>query len=161
MTRQLVLGIDPGLSGAACVLDGDRVLLLEDLPVVQFSAGRIKNRLDAAGLARMLSPFAGDVFMAIVEKVGARPGEAASGAFSFGFSSGCIAGVLAAMNIPTTTVQPAVWKKAMGLGSSKDLSRARALELFPAMADKLARKKDHDRAEALLMAEWGRRHRTW
>ena len=161
MSRQLILGCDPGLHGAACILDGDRVLLLEDLPVVKFSDARIKHRIDGAGLARMLEPFAGEVFMAIVEKVAARPGEAPSGAFSFGYSSGVIAGVLGALQIPITTVQPAVWKKAMGLGSSKDLSRSRALELFPAMADKLARKKDHDRAEALLMAEWGRRHRTW
>lgn len=159
--RTLVLGIDPGLHGAVALLDGDRVLLLEDLPTVQFSEGRIKNRLDAAGLARMLAPFAGEVFMAIVEKVGARPGEAASGAFSFGYSSGCIAGVLAALNIPTTTVQPAVWKKALCLGSDKDLSRSRALELFPSQAGKLARKKDHDRAESLLLAEWGRRTKTW
>lgn len=161
MSRQLIAAVDPGLSGACCVLDGDRVLLLEDLPVVKFSDARIKHRIDGAGLARMLEPFAGEVFMAIVEKVAARPGEAPSSSFSFGFSSGAISGVLGALQIPITTVQPAVWKKAMGLGSSKDLSRSRALELFPAMADKLALKKHHDRAEALLMAEWGRRHRTW
>ena len=161
MSKQLIVGIDPGLSGALAILDHDDVLLLEDLPTVQFSDARIKHRLDGVGLTAMLKPYAVDVLLAIVEKVAARPGEAPSGAFSFGYSSGVIAGVLGALQIPITTVQPAVWKKAMGLGSSKDLSRARALELFPAMADKLARKKDHDRAEALLMAEWGRRHRTW
>ena len=161
MMKQLIVGIDPGLSGALAILDHDDVLLLEDLPTVQFSDARIKHRLDGVGLTAMLKPYAVDVLLAIVEKVAARPGEAPSGAFSFGYSSGDIAGVLGALQIPITTVQPAVWKKAMGLGSSKDLSRARALELFPAMADKLARKKDHDRAEALLMAEWGRRHRTW
>lgn len=161
MSKQLIVGIDPGLSGALAILDHDDVLLLEDLPTVQFSDARIKHRLDGVGLTAMLKPYAVDVLLAIVEKVAARPGEAPSGAFSFGYSSGVIAGVLGALQIPITTVQPAVWKKAMGLGSSKDLSRARALELFPAMADKLRRKKDHDRAEALLMAEWGRRHRTW
>lgn len=161
MTRQLVVGIDPGLSGALAVLDGDTVLALEDLPTVVFSDARVKRRIDGAGLARLLKPFADEVFMAIVEKVAARPGEAPSGAFSFGYSSGVIAGVLGALNIPTTTVQPAVWKKALCLGSDKDLSRSRALELFPSQAGKLARKKDHDRAEALLLAEWGRRHRTW
>ena len=161
MSKKLIVGIDPGLSGALAILDHDDVLLLEDLPNVQFSDARIKHRLDGVGLTAMLKPYAVDVLLAIVEKVAARPGEAPSGAFSFGYSSGVIAGVLGALQIPITTVQPAVWKKAMGLGSSKDLSRARALELFPAMADKLTLKKHHDRAEALLMAEWGRRHRTW
>lgn len=108
----------------------------------------------------MLKPYAVDVLLAIDEKVAARSGEAPSGAFSFGYTSVVISGVLGELQIPITTVQPAIWKKAMGLGSSKDLSRARTLELFPATADKLARKKDYDRGEALLMAEWGRRHRT-
>lgn len=161
MSKKLIVGIDPGLSGALAILDHDDVLLLEDLPTVQFSDARIKHRIDGAGLARMLEPFAGEVFMAIVEKVGARPGEAASGAFSFGFTSGCIAGVLAALNIPTTLVTPATWKKSLGLGSDKDLSRSRALELFPSQAGKLSRKRDHDRAESLLLAEWGRRTKTW
>ncbi len=95
--------------------------------------------------------------MAIIEKVSARPGEAPSGAFSFGFSSGCISGVLGALRVPVTTVSPVTWKKSMGLGADKDLSRSRALELFPSVANRLSRKLDHDRAEALLMAEWGRR----
>jgi crossover junction endodeoxyribonuclease RuvC len=161
-TRSLIVGIDPGLSGALAVIEGGVVVLLADLPVVRFSDARIKNRIDAASLARLLEPYAGAVHAAVVEKVGARPGEAASGAFSFGYTSGCIAGVLGALNMPTTPVMPAVWKKALGLTSaSKDASRGRALELFPSLADQLARKKDHDRAEAVLLAEYGRRHLTW
>lgn len=157
MSRNLIAGLDPGLSGAVAVIEGDEVILLQDLPTVQFSNARIKRRLDGAGLARMLEPFAGDISMAIVEKVAARPGEAPSGAFSFGYSSGCIAGVLGALQVPITTVQPATWKKAMGLGPDKDLSRARAIELFPAVAGMLAMKKSHDRAEALLLAAWGQK----
>lgn len=155
MSRDLILGIDPGLSGALAVIEGDEVILLEDLPTVQFSNARIKHRIDGAGLAQLLNPFAGAIGMAIVEKVAARPGEAPSGAFSFGYSSGVIAGVLGALQIPVTTVQPAVWKKAMGLGADKDLSRSRAIEMFPKVAGMLARKRDHDRAEALLLAAWG------
>lgn len=157
MSRALIVGVDPGLGGALAVIEGDEVILLQDLPTVQFSNARIKRRLDGAGMAQMLEPFAGDISMAIVEKVAARPGEAPSGAFSFGYSSGCIAGVLGALQVPITTVQPATWKKAMGLGPDKDLSRSRALELFPKMAPMLARKKDHDRAEALLLAAWGQK----
>jgi len=157
MSRSLTLGIDPGLHGAVAIIEGREVRLLDDLPTVQFSTARIKHRIDAASLAELLAPFADAVRMAVIEKVAARPGEAPSGAFSFGYTSGAIAGVLGALRVPVTTVAPAVWKRAMRLGADKDLSRARALELFPAVADRLARKKDHDRAEALLLAAWGGR----
>jgi hypothetical protein len=139
------------------IIEEGELLMLEDLPTVKFSTARIKHRIDGAGLAELLEPFAGSIRMAIVEKVAARPGEAPSGAFSFGFSAGAISGVLGALRVPVTTVAPATWKKAMGLGPDKDLSRARAIELFPAAASKLALKKQHDRAEALLLAEYGRR----
>lgn len=160
MLSRPVLGIDPGLHGAVAIIEGGDILLLDDLPTVQFSNARIKHRVDGASLAALIEPFAGEIQMAVIEKVAARPGEAASGAFSFGYTSGCIAGVLGALRVPVTTVQPASWKKAMGLGASKDLSRSRALELFPQAAGKLARKKDHDRAEALLLAEWCRRQES-
>lgn len=156
--RRLVLGVDPGLSGAVAVLDGDSVLYLEDLPTVQFSNARIKNRVDGASLAAMLAPYADRIRLAVVERVGARPGEAASGAFCFGYTSGVIHGVLGALRIPVELPMPVTWKKAMGLGKDKDLSRSRAIELYPSMAPLLTRKKDHDRAEAILLATYGKRH---
>lgn len=150
----MIIGIDPGLSGAIAVLSGRDVLLLTDIPTVQFSNARIKNRVDGALLADILREYQ-EASLAVVEKVSARPGEAPSGAFSFGFTSGVILGVLGALKIPVVQPMPTVWKKAMKLSADKDLSRARAIELFPSASAQLARKKDHDRAEALLMAVWG------
>lgn len=155
MAKSLVLGVDPGLSGAVAILRGDTVELLEDLPVVQFSTARIKHRIDGAMLASLIEPFASDIRLAVVEHVGARPGEAASGAFCFGFTSGCILGVLGALRVPYVTPSPIKWKNAMGLGKDKTLSRSRAVAMFPDAAPKLARVKDHDRAEALLLAAYG------
>lgn len=156
--KALIMGIDPGLSGAVAVLDdAGGVVLLEDLPVVQFSTARIKNRVDGALLADMLKPYAGDIRLAVVERVGARPGEAPSGAFSFGYTSGVIAGVLGALGVPVSLPSPVTWKRAMNLGADKDLSRSRAIDMFPSMAGKLKRKSDHDRAEALLLAAWGKK----
>lgn len=155
--RPLVLGIDPGLSGAVAVLRGDSVELLEDLPVVQFSNARIKNRIDAASLAEILRPFAGEIGLAVVGRTAARPGEAPSGSYSFGYTSGVIAGVLGTLQIPVTLPMPAVWKRAMSLSPDKNLSRSRAIELYPAIAPKLSRIKDHDRAEAVLMARYGQK----
>lgn len=153
--KTLVLGIDPGLSGAVAVIRGDTVEFLEDLPTVQFSTARIKNRIDGAMLASMLEPYAADIRLAVVEHVGARPGEAASGAFSFGFTSGCILGVLGALQIPYITPSPIKWKNEMGLGRDKALSRSKAVSMFPSIAGKLSRVKDHDRAEAVLLAAYG------
>lgn len=150
----MIIGIDPGLHGAVAVIDGSRVLLLEDLPVVQFSQGRTKYRIEPVRLANILSEY-DDAQMAVVEAVSSRPGEGVSSAFSFGYTSGVICGVLGALKIPIQRPMPSVWKKAMKLGTDKDLSRARAIELFPAVADLLKLKKHHDRAEALLMAAWG------
>lgn len=155
MTKRLTLGIDPGLSGAVAIIEAGHVVCLDDLPTVQFSNARIKYRVDGSLLAALLKPYAPDIRLAVVERVSARPGEAASGAFCFGYTSGCIMGVLGALGIPVTQPTPVKWKRAMLLGSDKDLSRARAIELFPEAAVRLARKKDHDRAEALLLAYWG------
>lgn len=153
--KTLTLGIDPGLHGAVAVLRGDTVELLEDLPTVQFSKARIKNRVDGAMLASMLGPYAGDIRLAVVEHVAARPGEAASGAFCFGFTSGCILGVLGALRVPYITPTPVKWKNAMGLGKDKNLSRSRASAMFPDVVGKLSRIKNHDRSEALLLARYG------
>ena len=152
----MIIGIDPGLSGAVCVLDGDSVILLDDIPTVTFSSGRTKNRVDGALLADILREYGG-ARLAVVERVSSRPGEGVSSAFSFGYTSGVILGVLGALKIPVVTPSPVTWKNAMKLGKDKDLSRARALEMFPSMSDKLKRKMDHNRAEALLLAVWGSR----
>ena len=150
----MIIGIDPGLHGAVAVIDGSRVLLLEDLPVVQFSQGRTKYRVEPVQLADWLSEYDG-ASLAVVEAVSSRPGEGVSSAFSFGYTSGVICGVLGALKIPIQRPMPSKWKRDMGLGPDKDLSRARAIEVFPGMAHMLTLQKHHDRAEALLMAAWG------
>jgi len=156
--KPLTIGIDPGLHGAVAVHDGERIVLLEDMPTVQFSNARIKHRVDGAMLASLIAPYAADCRVAVVERVAARPGEAASGAFCFGFTSGCILGVLGALRVPVTLPMPVTWKRAMKLGKDKNLSRSRAIELYPDLADQLKRIKDHDRAEAVLLATWGVHH---
>lgn len=152
----MIIGIDPGLSGAICVMEGDSVILLDDIPTVTFSAGRTKNRVDGALLADILREYGG-ARLAVVELVHSRPKEGVCSAFSFGFTSGVIFGVLGTLKIPFITPLPAEWKRSMRLGKDKELSRARALELFPGQSDKLKRKMDHNRAEALLLAVWGSR----
>ena len=143
-----ILGIDPGISGAlAFFFPGvpSRVCA-EDVPV---AAGEI----NAAGLAERIRKMAPDV--AIIERVAAMPGQGVSSTFKFGVAYGVVCGVLATLEIPCHRVSPSVWKKHFRLTADKEAARALALRLFPATAEHFARKKDHGRAEAALIARYG------
>ena len=147
----LICGIDPGISGAVGFLTetGDFHAVF-DMPVVTNTTGR--KQLDGLGLAAILRRLPPAI--AMIERVGPRPGEGPTGAFSFGHSLGVIVGVLAALEIPFQFVQPAVWKRAAGIptGADKAASIAVARQLIPSAGDHLTRIKDHGRAEALLLA---------
>ncbi|WP_412852373.1 hypothetical protein [Ectothiorhodospira shaposhnikovii] len=152
---RLVLGIDPGLTGAVAGLAPDhRVELLEDLPTVARGSGRVRRELDAAGLAHLLRPIAGDVRLAVVEQVASRPGQGVASVFSLGHTAGAICGVLAALGIPLVLVPPTAWKKAVGVpaGSDKDMGRTIAARFHPDL--NLSRKRDHNMADALLLARY-------
>jgi crossover junction endodeoxyribonuclease RuvC len=155
----LFIGCDPGLTGGIAALDAQgQVHLLEDLPTILRGNGRVKRELDPAGLAHLLRPIAADIVVALVETVASRPGQGVASVFSLGHTSGVIAGVLSALGIPVTTTTPTKWKREMGLiGTDKEASRAMASRLFPAV--NLSRKRDHNLAEALLLAlqAWERR----
>ena len=149
----VALGIDPGLSGALVCVRGTEVLTCLDLPVEQGTGTR--QRLSAPVLAHHLRELltAHGPCHAALEAVAARPGNGVSSMFGFGRSLGAIEGVLAALGIPATYYTPATWKRRYGLlGCPKDASRTRALELYPGAAGWLTRKKDHGRADALLLA---------
>lgn len=151
----MYLGIDPGLSGAIAAILPDG-LEFYDMPTFQIKG---KTHLDYAGLAYILRRYAiqSDCMVAI-ELVGAMPGQGVSSMFKFGQCYGAALATLATLKIPYQTVTPPVWKRTFRLiGEDKDASRARALELFPSAAEHLKRKKDHGRADALLLAEYIRR----
>ncbi len=157
MKPAFCIGIDPGLSGAVGVLDaGGAFVATHDMPTAISTTGR--RHLDPAGLAAILRQYP-DAF-ALVERVGARPGEGATGAFSFGHTFGGILGVLGALGIPHDLIQPAVWKRKAGIppGAPKGASIAQALRLLPAAQPYLTRAKDDGRAEALLLALQAAQH---
>ncbi len=158
----IFVGIDPGLTGAWSAINarGD-VLVIHDLPtnLSGGKAAKIKNEISAAGLReefRLLRD-RGEAVIAAVERTTSMPGQGVASMFSMGDTFGCIRAVLACMGIPAEFPSATVWKRTLKLDSDKERSRARALELFPGSAQYLARKKDHNRAEALLLAEWLRR----
>jgi len=140
-----IAAFDPGLSGALAVLGDFDDVVLFDLP-------QANRELDPAALARMLRE--ARPRRAVVEAVGAMPGQGVTSMFNFGRSYGTILGVLGALEIPTVRVRPAVWKRHFGLiRQDKDASRALALRLYPALQG-LELKRHHGRADALLLARF-------
>ena len=151
MKAGLFLGADPGLRGAIALVDGGgRFVLVEDMPVMPRGRGVVKNEVDAAALARLLRPYAPEIRLGMVEAVTAMPKQGSASTFSLGHSLGTLVGVLQTLGIPLRLESPSAWKRAAGITSDKDLARAAAIRLWPDAP--LSRKKDADRAEALLMA---------
>jgi crossover junction endodeoxyribonuclease RuvC len=149
-----VAAFDPGLCAGWAVLNqrGDIVACF-DMPIIGDGSQR---RVDAANLADAIREH-GPYAFAIVEQVSARPGQGVSSMFRFGQAYGTILGVIGALAIPVRHVSPARWKKALGLNSDGEASRARAIETWPNHAELFARKKDHNRAESALLGLYGLR----
>lgn len=149
MTRQIcILGIDPGASGAMAFYfpKAPQLVSAEDLPA-------INGRITAAALYERIFQMGPDY--AVVEAVHSMPGQGVASTFKFGRACGTIDGVLGALKVPVHYVTPSKWKSHFRLSQDKDASRTRAIEFWPARAELFARKKDHNRAEAALLARWG------
>ena len=149
----MILGIDPGLDGGIAILDGSSIELLETIPT-QPKNGFIKRQVDAQKLSNILRVYP-DI-ICYLEGVASRPGQGVASVFSFGDTYGAIRGVLGALNIPTYTVVPSRWKKELKI-SSKDDSLKASFYLFKGLK---FRKKDHNIAEALLIAYYGQQERN-
>lgn len=145
-----VLGIDPGLSGAYAVLEYGALITAADFPII--GSGK-RHRIDGGAFADALRPLL-PVGYACIEQVGAMPKQGVSSTFKFGFSAGQILGVIEALEIPIMWVTPPRWKRDLRLSSDKEASRCRAIEWWPNERARFARKKDHQRAEAALIARW-------
>lgn len=149
------IGIDPGLDGAIAVMC-DGAVTFVDTPTV--SNGK-KRDMDLYACARLLRAFAELEVMVVIEAVHSMPGQGVASTFSFGKGFGAWLGILAALDIPHQAVAPQTWKAVMlrDCPKEKDASRVKAMQLYPRIADQLSRKKDHGRADALLMAAWAQR----
>jgi crossover junction endodeoxyribonuclease RuvC len=150
-----ICGIDPGLSGAVAILAQDGVILVEDLPVHMIRSGRRqRSELDLSGLYAILQAH-NTIRHIYIEDVAARPGQGVVSMFRFGYAAGAIAGLVTALQFPVTFVPPRMWQKAIGIGPLPDEARQRAGQLYPGIAGRLVRKKDCNRADAILIARYG------
>ena len=153
----LIIGIDPGISGSICFFKDGRILEVIEMPVM--TEGK-KNKKQVNG-AQIYNEFLKrinkkeDEIRVVIEQVSAMPGQGVTSMFNFGQSFGILKGICSAMQLPMFFVRPAKWKKYFNLiNSQKDASRTRAIEIFPYFSTQLSKKKDCNKADAILIASF-------
>ena len=151
-----IIGIDPGLSGAIAVLENNNVLNIFDIPVMS-EGKKNKRQLNSALLVNLLREniIKDEEVAVVVEQVNAMPGQGVTSMFNFGQTFGAIKGICAALEFPIYFVRPSKWKKHFELiNSSKDSSRTKAIEMYPKLSNQLAKKKDVNKSDAILIARY-------
>lgn len=148
------IGIDVGLNGAIALVEDGHLLEVHDMPTVSLERNnKTKRMVNAQALALIIRGAKADA--AYLERLNAMPGQGVTSMFSMGQSLGVVLGVLAACDIPTTTILPRTWQKALDVPQGKDGSRYRAAQLFPESAEMFKRVKDDGRSDATLIAAYG------
>jgi len=151
-----IIGIDPGLSGAIAILENNKVLSMFDMPVMS-EGKKNKRQLNSSQLVNLIKENIkeNEEITVVVEQVNAMPGQGVTSMFNFGQTFGAIKGVCAALKLPIFFVRPSKWKKHFELiNSSKDASRTKAIEMYPLMSNQLAKKKDVNKSDAILIARF-------
>ena len=152
-----IIGIDPGISGSICFFEDGKIIEVIEMPVM--TEGK-KNKKQVNG-AQIYNEFLkrinnkDDDIRVVIEQVSAMPGQGVTSMFNFGQSYGILKGICSAMQLPMFFVRPAKWKKYFNLiNSQKDASRTRAIEIFPYFSTQLSKKKDSNKADAILIASF-------
>ena len=154
----IVVGIDPGISGALCFFSNGNIIDVIDMPTMaegKKSKKQVNGRQIFNEILNIKNSFAGHKINVVVEQVSAMPGQGVTSMFNFGQSFGVIKGICSAMELPIYYVRPAKWKKYFNLiNAEKDASRTKVIEMFPKISQKLSRKKDNNKADAILIAKY-------
>ena len=154
----LIIGIDPGISGAICFFKDGQVKEIIDMPVM--AEGK-KNKRQINGpqtyneILKRINKFQKKDITVVIEQVSAMPGQGVTSMFNFGQSFGVLKGICSAMQLSMFFIRPAKWKKYFGLiKTEKDASRTKVIEIFPYISSELSRKKDSNKADAVLIASF-------
>jgi len=154
----LIIGIDPGISGSICFMQNGKILEVVEMPTMaegkknkrQVNGSQIYNEI----LEKIHNTDKQEIRV-IIEQVSAMPGQGVTSMFNFGQSFGILKGICSAMQLPMYFVRPAKWKKYFSLiNSEKDASRTKAIEMFPYFSSQLSKKKDSNKADAILIASF-------
>ena len=154
----MIIGIDPGISGSICFFEDGKINEVIEMPTMtegkknkkQVNGSQIYNEI----LSKINKHKDQDVRV-VIEHVSAMPGQGVTSMFNFGQSFGILKGICSAMQLPMFFVRPARWKKYFNLiNSEKDASRTKAIEIFPYFSSQLSKKKDNNKADAILIASF-------
>ena len=152
----LIIGIDPGISGAICFFENGEVKEIIEMPTM---ADGKKNKRQINGpqtyneILKRINNYPKKDITVVIEQVSAMPGQGVTSMFNFGQSFGVIKGICSAMQLSTFFIRPAKWKKYFGLiKTEKEASRTKVIEIFPYISSELSRKKDSNKADAVLIA---------
>ena len=154
----LIIGIDPGISGSICFLQDEKIVDVIEMPTMT-EGKKNKKQVNGSQIVNEISEKIKELdkreIKVVIEQVSAMPGQGVTSMFNFGQSFGILKGICSSMQLPMYFVRPAKWKKYFNLiNSEKDASRTRAIEIFPYFSNQLSRKKDSNKADAILIASF-------
>ena len=152
----LIIGIDPGISGSICFLDNGKILDVIEMPIMT-DGKKNKKQVNGAQVTNIIKERlnSNKEIVVVVEHVNAMPGQGVTSMFNFGQSFGVIKGICSALALPIYFVRPTKWKKHFNLiKTNKEASRTKAIEIYPDISSKLSRKKDSNKADAILIARY-------
>ena len=154
----LIIGIDPGISGSICFFQDGIVKDVVEMPTM-VEGKKNKKQVNSSQIYNEISERIKKIdkknIKVVIEQVSAMPGQGVTSMFNFGQSFGVLKGICSAMSLPVYYVRPAKWKKYFNLiNSEKDASRTRAIEIFPYISAQLSRKKDSNKADAILISSF-------
>jgi len=154
----LIIGIDPGISGSICFFEDGKIIDIIEMPSMaegkknkkQVNGSQIYNEINSR-----IKKLNKQEIKVVIEQVSAMPGQGVTSMFNFGQSFGVLKGICSAMELPMYFIRPAKWKKYFNLiNSEKDASRTKAIQIFPYISSQLSKKKDSNKADAILLASF-------
>ena len=152
----IIIGVDPGITGAISILENKKVIEAYDTPTM-IDGKKNKRQINGAQVTNIIKERLNQdkEVVVVVEHVNAMPGQGVTSMFNFGQSFGVIKGICAALSVPIYFVRPTKWKKHFNLiKTNKDASRTKVIEVYPEISSKLSRKKDLNKADAILIARY-------
>ena len=154
----LIIGIDPGITGSICFFEDGKINDLIEMP--NMADGK-KNKRQVNGaqvyneILKRIKNFNKSEVKVVIEQVSAMPGQGVTSMFNFGQSFGVLKGICSAMQLPMYFVRPAKWEKYYNLiNSEKDASRTKVIQIFPYISEQLSKKKDANKADAILLSSF-------
>ena len=152
----IIIGIDPGVSGAICILTDGKITEIYEMPTM-IDGKKNKKQVNGAEVTNIINKELVNEkdINVVIEHVSAMPGQGVTSMFNFGQSFGVLKGICAALKLPVHFIRPVKWKKYFNLiNTEKDASRTKVIEVFPYISSKISKKKDANKADAILIARF-------